>query len=193
MNLSEILNNNNAGGGGLDAFDTTPPAPDFAPLPPGVYSARVLKGEYTTTRTGADAYRIRFEVTEGPHAGTTLVRTWVFTPKALPYARRDLKPFGLTSSAKLLAPFPEPGRDYIVRLVVVLQRDDTGIERNDIKRVTLLSAGPPTDPPAPPTAPPTDPPAPTAGPTTAGPTTAGLPPELRRFGLGKGKGATDDR
>jgi len=177
MNLSEIFNNNNAGG--LGAFDSTPPAPDFEPLAPGIYSARVLKGEFTTTKAGADAYRIRFEVTEGPHAGTTLVRTWVFTPKALPYARRDLKPFGLTSSAKLLAPFPEPGRDYIVRLVVVLQRDDTGIERNDIKKIDIIRVdeSPTAAPPAP----------------TAGPTTAGLPPELARFALDRGKGATDDR
>ena len=47
-------------------------------------------------------------------------------------------PFGLTTSAKLLSPFPEPGRDYIVRLVVALQRGDDGIERNDVKRIDLV-------------------------------------------------------
>jgi hypothetical protein len=173
--------------GGINAFDATEAAPQFAPLPPGSYKARVVRGEYTTTRAGADAYRIRFEVTEGPHAGQTVIRTWTFSERALPYTKRDLAPFGLTSSAKLLSPFPEPGREYLVRLVVALQRGDDGIERNDIKRVTLLSAGPPTDPPAPPTAPP----APT-GPT-AGPTTAGLPPELARFARGRGKGGADER
>ena len=185
MNLNQIFNSNNAGG--LGRFDETAPAPDFAPLPPGIYTARVLKGEYTTTRAGADAYRIRFEVTEGPHAGKTVIRTWTFSERALPYTKRDLALFGLTTSAKLLTPFPEPGRDYIVRLVVALQRGDDGTEWNDIKRVTLLSAGPPTDPPAPPTAPPA-PTGPTAGPTTAGPTTAGLPPELAKFAWGAGEG-----
>jgi len=136
MNLSEIFNNNNAGG--LGAFDSTPPAPDFAPVPAGVYTARVLRGEYTTTKAGADAYRLKFVIAEGEHVGKTLIRIWTFSERALPYVKRDLAPFGLTSSAKLLSPFPEPGREYLVRLVVVLQRDDTGVERNDIKKIDII-------------------------------------------------------
>jgi hypothetical protein len=182
MNLSSIFSDSNtgAGAGGLGAFDSTPPAPEFAPLPAGVYSARVLKGEFTTTKAGADAYRLQFKIAEGEHVGKTVIRTWTFSPKALPYTKRDLASFGLTSSAKLLAPFPEPGREYLVRLVVVLQRDDTGIERNDIKKIDIIRVdeSPTAAPPAPPT----------AGPTTAGPSASELPPELRRFGLGKGEG-----
>ena len=41
------------------------PRPEFTPLPPGIYSARVLRGEYCSTKAGADAYRLRFEVTDG--------------------------------------------------------------------------------------------------------------------------------
>lgn len=125
--------------GGIEAFDATEAAPEFVPLPQGVYSARVLRGEYTSTkRTGADAYRLRFEVTDGPHAGRTVIRTWTFSPKAMPYTKRDLAPFGLTSTERLLSPFPEPGREYLVRLVVALQRGDDGIERNDVKRIDLV-------------------------------------------------------
>lgn len=127
-----------AGAGGIDAFDSAEAAPEFTPLPPGIYKARILRGEYTTTKAGADAYRLRFEVTEGPHQGRTVIRTWTFGPKALPYTKRDLAPFGLTTSAKLLSPFPEPGREYLVQLVVALQCGDDGIERNDIKRITLV-------------------------------------------------------
>ncbi len=123
---------------GIDAFDAAEPAPEFTPVPPGVYSARVLRGEYCTTQAGAEAYRLRFEIAEGLHAGKTLVRTWTFGPKALSYTKRDLAPFGLTTSAKLLSPFPEAGREYLVRLVVALQRGDDGIERNDIKRIDVL-------------------------------------------------------
>ncbi|WP_439623999.1 hypothetical protein [Gemmata sp.] len=129
------------GGGGIGGFDGAEPAPEFAPLPPGIYTARVLRGEYCSTKAGADAYRLRFEVTEGGHAGKTLVRTWTFGAKAMPYTKRDLAPFGLTTSAKLLSPFPEPGREYIVRLVVALQRGDDGIERNDIKRIDITRVG----------------------------------------------------
>lgn len=126
------------GTGGLDAFDTAEPAPEFTPLPPGVYQGRILRGEYTTTKAGADAYRLRFQVTDGPHEGQTVIRTWTFGPKALPYTKRDLALFGLTSTAKLLSPFPEPGREYHVRLVVALQHGEDGIERNDVKRIELV-------------------------------------------------------
>jgi hypothetical protein len=56
----------------------------------------------------------------------------------LPYSKRDLAAFGLTTSKQLLSPFPEPGKEYIVRLVVALQRRNDGTEFNDIKRVELL-------------------------------------------------------
>lgn len=126
------------GGGGLDGFDAADAAPEYAPIPPGIYSARILRGEYCSTRAGADAYRIRFEVTEGPHARKSVIRTWTFGAKAMPYTKRDLAPLGLTTSAKLLSPFPEAGREYLVRLVVALQRGDDGIERNDVKKIDVL-------------------------------------------------------
>jgi hypothetical protein len=124
--------------GGIDGFDTAEAAPEFAPLPPGIYSARVTRGEYCSTKAGADAYRLRFEITEGNEKGKTVIRTWTFGPKALPYTKRDLSPFGLTTSAKLLSPFPEPGREYHVRLVVALQIGDDKIVRNDIKRIDIV-------------------------------------------------------
>jgi hypothetical protein len=125
-------------GGGLNAFDSAEPAPEFTPLPAGVYSARVVRGEYCTTRAGADAYRMRFEITEGPYTGRTLIRTWTFGPKALAYTKRDLSLFGLTTSAALLSPFPGPSREYLVRLVVALQRTDDGGEWNDIKKIDVI-------------------------------------------------------
>ncbi len=67
-----------------------------------------------------------------------MIRTWTFGTKALPYTKRDLAPFGLTTSAKLLSPFPEAGKEYLVRLVVALQRGDDGIERNDVKKIDVL-------------------------------------------------------
>lgn len=127
-----------SGGGGIDAFDAAEPAPEFSPVPPGIYSGRVLRGEYVTTKAGADAYRLRFEIVEGAHAGKTVIRTWTFSPKAIGYTKRDLAPFGLTTSAALLSPFPAAGREYFVRLVVAMQRGDDGIERNDVKRIDLI-------------------------------------------------------
>jgi hypothetical protein len=183
MNLSEIFNNNNAGGGGgLGRFDETAPAPEMEPLPAGTYTAVIAHGELVQTRSGNDGYRIRFRIAEGPHAGRLVFRTWSFSERGLPYARRDLGQFGLTTSAQLLAPFPPAGQEFRVKLWVAVQCSDDGRTFNDVKKVQLITAGPPTDPPAPTTAPP-----------TAGPTTAGLPPELARFALRERRGATDDR
>ena len=141
MDLTNAYNAANANGkppGGIDAFDGTAPAPEYAPLPPGTYAARVGRGEYCSTKAGAEAYRIRFEVTEGDHAGKTVTRTWTFGPKALPYTRRELAAFGLTTKAQLLSPFPRGGAEYLVRLAVALQRGDDGREFNDIKRIDVL-------------------------------------------------------
>jgi hypothetical protein len=124
--------------GGIDAFDSAEAAPEYKPLPPGIYSARVLRGEYCSTKAGEDAYRLRFEITEGEQVGKTVIRMWTFGPKAVAYTKRDLSLFGLTTTTKLLSPFPEPGREYFVRLVVALQRGNDGIDRNDIKRIDLI-------------------------------------------------------
>jgi hypothetical protein len=178
MNLSEIFTG--AGGGGLGAFDSTPPAPGMEPIPPNVYDAVVVHGELVQTRSGNDGYRIRFRIVEGPYAGRLVFRTWSFSERAIAYSKRDLALFGLTNSAKLLAPFPEVGREYRVKLWVAVQCSDGGSAFNDVKKVQLVSAGPTTAPPAP------------TGPT-AGPSASELPPELARFAWGQGKGGADER
>lgn len=124
-------------GGGLEAFDRTEAAPEFAPVPPGTYIAKLVKGEFTTTKAGADAYRVRWEL-EGEHAGRSVIRTWTFSAKALPYTKRDLAPLGLDTRAKLLSPFPPPGKTIVCKLTVALQRGDDGTERNDVKKIEVL-------------------------------------------------------
>lgn len=140
MNFNDAIPKTSAAGngGGIHNFDTAEAAPEFTPIPPGIYTARVKSGEYTTTRKGDDAFRVRFEIAGGEQDGKTVVRTYTFGPKAIGYTKRDLAAFGLTNSAQLLSPFPEPGREYRVRLVVAVQTGDDGIPRNDIKNITVL-------------------------------------------------------
>jgi hypothetical protein len=138
MDYSNAIPTNGKPSGGIDGFDAAEPAPEFSPIPQGIYSARVVRGEYCSTRAGAEAYRLRFEVIEGEHAGRTVIRTWTFSPKAMQYTKRDLAPFGLRTSAQLLTSFPPAGREYLVRLVVALQRGDDGIDRNDVKKIDVV-------------------------------------------------------
>ncbi len=148
MDFTNAFGNSNGTGkppGGFDGFDAAEPAPEFSPLPPGIYTARVQRGEACSTKAGADAYRLRFEITDGEQQGKSVIRTWTFGPKAMQYSKRDLAPFGLTTIEHLLSPFPVAGREYRVRLVVAIQRGDDGRAFNDIKRIDILSV---TDSPA---------------------------------------------
>ena len=145
LNLNNAIPTPSGNGGGISNFDCATAAPEFQPVPPGVYTARVVKGEYTTAKTGSEVYRLKFEIDDGPHVGNSLIRMFFFSEKAIGYTKRDLAPFGLTTTAQLLSPFPEPGREYLVRLVVALQKGDDGIERNDIKRIDVMKV---TDSPA---------------------------------------------
>jgi hypothetical protein len=137
VNYSEAFSANGKPPGGIADFDSTAPAPEFSPLPPGIYSARVAIGEYCSTKAGAEAYRLKFEVTEGEQAGRTVQRIWTFGAKALAYTRRDLQPFGLTSQRLLLMPYPA-GKEVSCRLVVALRRGDDGSEFNDIRRIDVV-------------------------------------------------------
>ena len=134
MNLNNAIPNAD----GFDGFGEGDAAPDYTPIPAAIYIARIVQGEPTSTRAGAAAYRLRFEVTEGPHAGKSVIRTWTFGEKARKYTQRDLAPFGLTNSAKLRSPFPPAGKEYHCRLTVALQSGTDGREFNDIKRIEIL-------------------------------------------------------
>lgn len=134
--------NGNGGGrkppSGLDGFDDAEPAPEWAPLPAGMYTARVVSGTVSRTKKGDDCYRMVFEVTDGEQRGRRVSRTWVFSERAVTYAKRDLAAFGLTTTKQLLEPFPPTGREVYVRLAVALQRGDNGSEFNDVKRIDVL-------------------------------------------------------
>ena len=54
---------------GLAAFDQVEAATEREPLPSGTYNVRVISGCYGKTRSDKDAYKMTFEVIDGPHAG----------------------------------------------------------------------------------------------------------------------------
>jgi len=119
----------------MDSFDNVEPAPEYKPLPAGIYQVRIVSGSFQPTKKGDDAYRIAFEVTEGEHKGRRVSRTWVFTQKATAYSKRDLAIFGLTTAKQLLEPWPPLGCEMYCRLMVAIQRGDNGSEFNDVKKI----------------------------------------------------------
>src|SRR5262245_13254640 len=129
-NFREALNSPNddltkfdtaSGGDDLAAFDA---ATGQTHIPAGWYECTVARGELTTTKAGKTAYRIAFDVAEGPHKGFRLWRYFIFdTPAAANWAKLTLTPLGLKTSADLKKPFPGPGRVVTVKVLAAV-RDD---------------------------------------------------------------------
>ncbi len=157
--LSDILN------GGTDSlrsqWATTEAAGDFAPLPAGTYSTRILSGELSKAATGTPGYKLCFRVLEGEHAGRLLWHDIWLTAPALPMAKRDLAKLGVVTLDQLEAPLP-PGIRCAVK--VTLRQDDAGTQYNRVRsfEVTGIDAEPTADADFAPTN------APDAGGTTGG-------------------------
>ncbi len=118
-----------------EQWDKTEAADDFAPLPGGVYVARIVVGELTNAKTGTPGYKLEFKVLEGEHTGRHFWTDIWLTPAALPMAKRDLGKLGVTSLDQLEQPLP-PGIRCKVRLV--LRRDDDGTDYNRVRSFEVV-------------------------------------------------------
>lgn len=119
----------------IDIFNNATPAPKMEPIPAGLYNVRVVSGRSEQTKKGDDAYKIAFEIIEGPSAKRKLYRIFTLTEKAAGYAKRDLEAFKITRGEQLLEVFPPVGQEVFCRLMVAVQRNDAGDVFNDIKRI----------------------------------------------------------
>ena len=136
------------------SWEETGAASDFAPLPPGVYVARILSGEYSASAHGTPGYRLTLQVLEGPHAGRRFWHTAWLTNSALPYAKRDLIKLGITSPEMLDKPLPF-GIRVQVRLVV--RANDDGVKYNEARDFKKIGIDSPDDEDFPPGPTPTNP------------------------------------
>lgn len=131
--LTDILN---GGADSLrDAWGKTEAASDFAPLPAGTYTARVIGGELFTAKSGTPGYKLTFRVLEGEHAGRQFWHDVWLTPAALPMAKRDLGKLGVTTVEQLEAPLP-PGIRCACKLA--LRRDDDGTEYTRLRTFDVI-------------------------------------------------------
>ncbi len=128
-----------------DAWTRTEAAVDFAPLPAGTYTARVVSGGLFNAKSGTPGYKLAFRVLDGEHAGRQFWHDLWLTPAALPMSKRDLGKLGVTSIEQLEQPLPAGIR---CKVKLALRRDDDGTEYNRVRgfEVVGIDADPTADP-----------------------------------------------
>ena len=146
--LGDIVAGNNDNSG--DWWDSTQAAADFGvPLPRGVYECHATKGEHTKSKLkGTECYNIEFTVLDSEYKGRKLWYSLWLTPAARQMSKRELMKLGFTSQAQLDEPLP---RWWRCRVTAVVRKDDSGVERNEVKGFEVLGFDKPNaDPFAPP-------------------------------------------
>src|SRR5262245_29280102 len=117
----------------------TAAAADFAPLPPGEYTFRILTGDLFTSKKGTAGYKLTLEVTEGEHEGRRAWHDLWLTAAALPMTKRDLAKIGVTHLEQLEQPLPA---GILIRGKLALRRDDDGNENNQLRRFECIGIEP---------------------------------------------------
>src|SRR5262249_20610799 len=129
--LSDILTLNSDRENLQRAWQTTAAAAEFAPLPKGEYTFRVLSGELFTSKRGTPGFKLTLEVTAGEVEGRRVWCAFWPTAAALPMTKRDLAKIGVTDLAQLEQPLPA---GILIRGKLALRTDDDGNESNRLAR-----------------------------------------------------------
>lgn len=123
--------------GGTNAADDK----GFEPLPTGKYKAICNSARLDQNDNGKHLIKYEFTVLSGDHEGRKVWNNSYLTPKALPYAKRDLQSLGVNTDVPFSRlPFElEAVIDKTVELSLGL--DTYGDKpRNKVKSMRLLSA-----------------------------------------------------
>jgi hypothetical protein len=129
--LSDILQHNSDRETLSSLWKTTAAAAEFAPLPKGEYTFRILAGELFTSKRGTPGYKLTLQVTEGDFSGRRVWCDLWLTEAALPMTKRDLEKIGVTNLEQLEQPLP-PG--ILIKGKLALRTDDDGNESNRLVR-----------------------------------------------------------
>src|SRR5262245_54654273 len=117
------------------AWQETQAAAEFAPLPKGEYTFRVLSGELFTSKRGTPGFKLTLEVTEGEFEGRRVWCDYWLTAAALPMTKRDLAKIGVTDLAQLEQPLPA---GILIKGKLALRTDDDGNESNRLVRFECI-------------------------------------------------------
>jgi hypothetical protein len=117
------------------------PAPDYGPLPAGLYTARLRDGYFETANTGTPCYCLEFEITEGDHSGRRVWHRLWFTERALPGTKRDLLRLGVTDpETQLERALP---RWFVCKVRLGIEADNKGEQKNVVRTFEVLRIDPP--------------------------------------------------
>jgi hypothetical protein len=116
-------------------WDETEVAPDYAPVPTGNYDVRLVNMQRNVSRQGTPCVNMEFRILEGEYAGRSLRHTLYLTKNALPYTKRDLAKFGVTSMAQVDGPTPKGLR---FRVWVSRRNSDDGRSFNKMTAFQFL-------------------------------------------------------
>jgi hypothetical protein len=126
------------------AWESTKPADDLKPIPPGKYRCRIIDGALINAQTGTPGYKLTLEVIEGEQARRRLWWDCWLSEAAVPLAKRDLGKLGVTSLEQLERPLPE---GIIVVAKVALRRGDNDEGFNRVTGFEVVGIEPPSPEP----------------------------------------------
>ena len=133
--MSEILDRSQHGSL-TQVWENTEAASDDSPLPRGEYIARITNGFSTKSWVKeTPGYQLTFQVIEGEYAGRRFRHTLWFTPKAIPFTKRDLVKLGVTDLRQLDSPFPQGIR---CRVRLSLRESDDGARFNQVRSFKVI-------------------------------------------------------
>lgn len=134
--LSDILQQGSDRERLASLWKSTAAAPEFAPLPTGKYTFRILDGEPFKAKTGTLGYKLTLEVIEGDHEGRRAWHDFWITENTISRLKRELAKIGVMADTleelieKLDRPLP-PG--ILISGKLVLRTADSGSQWNELK------------------------------------------------------------
>jgi hypothetical protein len=118
------------------------PAPEFGPVPAGIYEAHLIGKDAFRAGTGTPGIKLTFSIlNDGPYKGR---RQWydIWLSEAnSPNARRDFAKLGIHEKSQIDLPLPTDKR-IRCRIVVVVDKIDNGDLFNKVKRFEAIGLDP---------------------------------------------------
>lgn len=136
--LSEIVSGSSGGGNWINGnWGDIAPAPEFGPIPPGIYIGHLIEKRPDVARTGTGTIKLVFAISEGDHKGRRLWYDVWLTDKNKANAVRDFQKLGIQGKDQIDAPLPANKR-IRCKLDVKLKRNDSGDEFNELRTFTVI-------------------------------------------------------